>query len=214
MADRLEVVDLTCRYGERTVLDRLDLVVPVGAVASITGASGSGKSTLLRAIAGLRQPDGGCIRLDGEDVTDLPPHLRHIGLLFQDGALFPHRDVAANVGFGLRMQGVGRDAVARRVVELLDLVGLPGFERRDVTTLSGGEAQRVALARALAPEPRVLLLDEPFGALDRPLHDRLVVEVGALVRRLGATVVHVTHDDAEADALADVRYHLVEGRLG
>jgi thiamine transport system ATP-binding protein len=123
--------------------------------------------------------------------------------VFQDLQLFPHKDVGANVAFGLRMQGAGRGATASRVALLLDMVGLPGFERRRVATLSGGEAQRVALARALAPEPRVLLLDEPLGALDRDLHDRLAVEVRDLLRHVGITAVHVTHDVEEARTIGD-----------
>ena len=151
---------------------------------AVLGPSGSGKSTLLRAIAGLQPLDAGDVTLDGRSLAGVPPHRRGVGLMFQDDALFPHRDVAANVAFGLGMQGLPSQAAAR-VAELLGLVGLSGRERRAVSSLSGGEQKRVALARALAPGPRVLLLDEPLGALDRPLHDRLVGELGELFDRSG-----------------------------
>jgi thiamine transport system ATP-binding protein len=169
----------------------------------VLGPSGSGKSTLLRAIAGLERPDAGRVLLDGRDLAGVPPHLRGIGLMHQDGVLFPHRDVAGNVEFGLRMAGIPRAERARRTAALLELVGLAGFERRSTGTLSGGERQRVALARALAPEPRVLLLDEPLGSLDRPLRDRLAGELVALADRLELTLVHVTHDADEAFAIGD-----------
>ncbi len=199
----LEVAGLTVRFGPTTALDDVDLTVGDGEVVCVLGPSGCGKSTLLRAIAGLEAPAAGRVCWDGDDLAGAPPHRRGFGLMFQEHALFPHRDVAGNVGFGLRMQRRPTAEIARRVAELLALVGLPGTEQRSVTTLSGGEQQRVALARALAPAPRLLMLDEPFGSLDRPLRERLTAEVGALLRRLGTTALHVTHDHDEAFALAD-----------
>jgi thiamine transport system ATP-binding protein len=199
----LAVDDVTVRFGDRTVLDDVSLTVDTGEIVALLGPSGCGKSTLLRVIAGLQIPDGGAVSWDGTDLAGVPPHRRGVGLVFQDLQLFPHKDVGGNVAFGLRMQGVRRDVSADRVAQLLELVGLPGFERRRVATLSGGEAQRVALARALAPEPKVLLLDEPLGALDRDLHDRLALDVRALLRQVGITAIHVTHDEAEARVIGD-----------
>ena len=151
--------------------------------------------------------------LDGRSLDGVPPHRRGVGLMFQDDALFPHRDVAANVAFGLRMSGVPRAAAAARVAELLALVGLEGREHRAIASLSGGERKRVALARALAPAPRVLLLDEPLGALDRPLHDRLVAELRELFDRIGQTAVYVTHDVAEAFAIGTLVAVMREGEI-
>jgi thiamine transport system ATP-binding protein len=199
----LTVDEVTVRFDGKTVLDHVSLDVATGEIVALLGPSGSGKSTLLRVIAGLHIPDGGRVCWDGEDLAGVPPHRRGIGLVFQDLQLFPHKDVAGNVAFGMRMRGTARAVIERRVAELLALVGLPGFERRRVTTLSGGEAQRVALARALAPEPRVLLLDEPLAALDRDLHDRLAVDVRQLLQRVGITAVHVTHDKSEARTIGD-----------
>ena len=194
----LRVRDLSISYEGREILRDIHIDVDPDEIVALLGPSGSGKSSLLRCIAGVQQPGAGAIAWDGEDITTTPAHRRRIGLVFQDPLLFPHRDVGANVGFGLAPEG--RE---ERVAELLELVGLVGFERRDVATLSGGEAQRVALARALAPRPRLLLLDEPFGALDRDLRDRLAVDVRALLRAQGTPAIHVTHDREEAALIAD-----------
>jgi thiamine transport system ATP-binding protein len=200
---RLAVEGVSVQFGARRALDGIHLAVAPAEVVAVLGPSGSGKSTLLRAVAGLQPIAGGRILVDGTDLAGVPPHRRGVGLMFQDHALFPHRDVAGNVAFGLRMQRRPPAMIAARVTELLDLVDLPGTERRAVHTLSGGEQQRVALARALAPNPRALLLDEPLGALDRTLRDHLVGELRALFTRLELTVVAVTHDQSEAFAMAD-----------
>jgi ABC-type Fe3+/spermidine/putrescine transport system ATPase subunit len=174
-----------------------------GEIVCLLGPSGCGKTTLLRVIAGLEPPDSGRVIVDAEDVTTVPPHLRGFGFMFQEYALFPHKDVFGNVAFGLRMQGVNHNTVAKRVAEALALVGLAGFERRDVNQLSGGERQRVALARSLAPRPRLLMLDEPLGALDRNLRERLLGELPQILHQAGATAITVTHDQEEAFAIAD-----------
>jgi thiamine transport system ATP-binding protein len=197
----LRVEDLSLRFGPTAALDGVTLEVADAEVVAVLGQSGAGKSTLLRVVAGLEAPDRGRVLLDGRDLARVPPHRRGIGLVFQDHALFPHRHVAGNVGFGLRMHGAPRERMDARVRELLELVGLAGFEERSVATLSGGEQQRVALARALAPEPRVLLLDEPLGSLDRRLRDRLLADLARLFAELRVTALYVTHDQAEAFAL-------------
>jgi thiamine transport system ATP-binding protein len=199
----LHVRDLTVAFDGTTVLDRVALHVDDGEVVALLGPSGSGKSTLLRVIAGLLTPDHGSVELDGRDLARVPTHRRGIGMVFQDEQLFPHRDVAGNVGFGLEMAGVDATARQHRVSELLDLVGMAGFEHRLVTELSGGEAKRIALARALAPRPAVLLLDEPLTGLDRELHDRLMSDLGAILRRAATTAVWVTHDRDEAHVVSD-----------
>ncbi len=199
----LRVEDVVVRFGETEALAGVTLEVAAGEVVTVLGPSGSGKSTLLRVIAGLQRPDAGCVLLGGVDLAGTPPHRRGIGLVFQDHALFHHRDVFGNVAFGLRMRGESRESVEARVREVLELVGLAGFERRAVATLSGGEQQRVALARALAPEPRVLLLDEPLGSLDRRLRDRLLGDLEQVFASLDVTALYVTHDQSEAFALGD-----------
>ncbi|CAL9542312.1 Spermidine_putrescine import ATP-binding protein PotA [Streptomyces sp. enrichment culture] len=203
----------TVRFGGRTVLDAVDLDVAEHETVCVLGPSGSGKSTLLRAVAGLQPLDGGAVLLGGRDQAGVPAHRREVGLMFQDHQLFPQRDVGGNVAFGLRMHGVPRAEQQDRVRELLELVGLPGAARRAVAALSGGEQQRVALARALAPRPRLLMLDEPLGQLDRSLRERLVVELRELFARLGTTVLAVTHDQGEAFALADRVVVMRDGRI-
>jgi thiamine transport system ATP-binding protein len=206
----LDVREVSLRFGNRTVLSKQSLRVDTGEVVAVLGPSGAGKSTLLRVIAGLLSPDSGEVWLDGLDITAAPTHQRSVGMMFQDEQLFPHLDVAANIGFGLRMQRQPKAQIAARVDELLALVGLDGFGRRNVGSLSGGEATRVALARSLAPRPSVLLLDEPLTGLDRELHDRLVHEVAAMLRTTGTTAVLVTHDPTEADAMADRTVRLTQ----
>lgn len=201
----LRLTDVRVSY-DQPVLRGIDLEVAAGEIVCVLGPSGGGKSTLLRAVAGL-VPAEGSIEVAGTSVAGVPPHRRGVGMMFQHDLLFPHLDVAGNVGFGLAAQD------PQRVAQMLDLVGLAGFGPRSVDTLSGGQAQRVALARALAPQPRVLLLDEPFGALDVVLKAGLVLEVQQVLRELGVTVLAVTHDRQEAFTLADRVAVLREGRL-
>jgi thiamine transport system ATP-binding protein len=200
-------------YGDAVAVDGVDLDVADGEIVVLLGPSGCGKTSVLRAVAGLTAASDGSITLDGRDIRGVPAHARGVGLMFQDFALFPHRDVAGNVAFGPRMQGANRAAASARVAEVLDLVGLTGFEPRSVASLSGGEQQRVALARALAPSPRLLLLDEPLGSLDRALRERLTAELRSLFVELGLSVVTVTHDQAEAFTLADRVVVLRAGRV-
>lgn len=205
----LGVHGLVVAYGSRRAVDGVDLDVAPGRVLALLGPSGCGKSSLLRAVAGLERPVAGRVTWDGVDVGDVPVHRRGFGLLFQDGQLFAHRDVAGNVGYGLP-RGPGR---APQVARLLELVGLPGSQRRDIATLSGGERQRVALARSLAPRPRLLLLDEPLSALDRALRDRLATDLRAVLETTGTTAVFVTHDQDEAFAVADEVAVMAAGRI-
>ncbi|GAA1333536.1 hypothetical protein GCM10009660_09530 [Catellatospora bangladeshensis] len=209
----LELSGITVRYGAVEAVAGVDLSVGDGEVVALLGPSGCGKSTLLRAVAGLEAPSAGTVAWDGVDLAGTPVHRRGFGLVFQDGQLFPHRDVAGNVAFGLRMRGVEREARRKRVDELLELVGLAGYRGRRVTELSGGEQQRVALARALAPRPRLLLLDEPLSALDRALRESLAVDLARLLREAGATALVVTHDHDEAFTLADRVAVMRAGRI-
>jgi len=215
MTTRLALEHVTVRHVDAEVdaLGDVSVTVDTGAVLAVLGSSGSGKSTMLRAIAGLTPLTAGRIVLDGVDLVDVPTHRREVGLMFQEHVLFPHLDVGGNVAYGLRAHGVERRAAARRAEELLVTVGLEGFAARPVASLSGGERQRVALARALAPSPKVLLLDEPMGSLDRVLRDRLVGELGDTLRTLGMTAVYVTHDHAETERIADELLVLEHGSI-
>jgi thiamine transport system ATP-binding protein len=195
------------------IVDDVSFEIVTGERLALLGPSGAGKSTLLRVVAGLARPTSGRVLADGRDLTSVPAHRRGIGLVFQDAALFPHRTVAENVAFGPKVAGLSRAEQEARVAEALALVGLSQTGARDVSTLSGGEAQRIALARALAPRPQTLLLDEPLGALDGPLRQRLQDDLRALFERLGLTVVHVTHDVGEAFALGDRVAILRAGRV-
>lgn len=216
----LNVTNIHKDYEGAPLLYGVDFTVERGEIASLLGPSGSGKTTLLRIIVGLERAKRGRVRLDSEDLTGVPTHRRGIVLMFQEYALFPHKTVADNVAFGLRMQASNTQYATRntqeidaRVETMLSLVGLEGFADRDVNELSGGERQRVALARSLAPEPRLLLLDEPLGSLDRNLRERLMEELPAILHDVGVTAITVTHDQEEAFALADRVILLHEGRV-
>lgn len=205
--------ELTKTYGQAAAVDRLSLDIEPGELVALLGPSGCGKTTSLRMIAGLVQPSGGEIFVNGRSITSVPVHKRNIGMLFQSFALFPHLTVAENVAFGLEMRGIKRRAATQRVREALDLVQLGGHEDRLPSQLSGGQQQRVALARALVIEPAMLLLDEPLGALDKNLRESMQVELRLLQRRLGITTVMVTHDQDEALTLSDRIVVMRRGRL-
>jgi thiamine transport system ATP-binding protein len=199
----LSVEGVSVTIDGTAILRDVDLDLGDHEVVAVLGPSGSGKTTLLRVIAGLQAPTTGTVTVDGRDITRIPVHRRGVGLMFQDHALFPHRDVQGNVAFGLRMGGASRADIRARVDEVLDLVGLAGYGHRSIDALSGGERQRVALARALAPRPALILLDEPLGSLDRALRERLVDELAGVLRSTGVSAIYVTHDQAEAFAMGD-----------
>jgi thiamine transport system ATP-binding protein len=209
----LEVHSLTKSFGPTRAVDSVSFALEESEIFALLGPSGCGKSTLLALIAGLETPETGEVRWQGNSLAQVPAHRRGFGLMFQDYLLFPHQNVAQNVGFGLKMQGQAKTKIATDIQAALRLVGLTGFEHRDVNTLSGGEQQRVALARALAPHPHLLMLDEPLGALDRPLRERLLEELRLILRRLKQTALYVTHDQEEAFALADRVAIMHAGRL-
>lgn len=199
----LELTDVTVRYGDTTAVDEVSLVLDPGQVLAVLGPSGCGKSTLLRAVAGLEPLTSGSVEWAGADLAGVPTHKRGFALMFQDGQLFAHLTVARNVAYALRLRRTPAARVAARVRELLELVGLAGYDERLPGTLSGGERQRVALARALAVEPRLILLDEPLSALDATLRERLAGDLRSILRAAGTTALLVTHDHEEAFALAD-----------
>jgi ABC-type Fe3+/spermidine/putrescine transport system ATPase subunit len=212
-AEALHLDRVAKRFGSHVALDEISLTVARGEFVTMLGPSGSGKSTALRLIAGLEAPDSGAIRIGGREMANLPPHRRDCALVFQDLALFPHRTVRDNVGFGLAMRGRPRDETALRVQALLLMVGLGDQGGKRPSQLSGGQQQRVALARALAVEPAILLLDEPLGALDLLLRRQLQTELRAIQRESGSTFLHVTHDQQEALALSDRVVLMHAGRV-
>jgi putative spermidine/putrescine transport system ATP-binding protein/spermidine/putrescine transport system ATP-binding protein len=209
----VELEGVSKRFGETIALEELSLRVHRGELMTLLGPSGCGKTTLLHLVAGFLAPDRGEIAIDGERVTELPAYRREIGIMFQSYALFPHMSVAANIGYGLRMRGVAKPEIARRVADALALVKLVGLEDRRPRQLSGGQQQRVALARALVIRPRVLLLDEPFSALDRNLRTAMQVELKDIQKKLGVTTIFVTHDQSEALSLSDRIAVIAAGRI-
>lgn len=211
-SQRVALDGVTVDYGKGAVVSDLDLVVEPGEITALLGQSGCGKSTTLRAIAGLVTPTAGTIYFGEDDVTFTPPWRRELGLVFQNHALFPHLSVARNVEYGLRRR-MSRPQRRERVAEMLALVGLEEFADAEPGQLSGGQSQRAALARALAPAPRILLLDEPFSALDANLRDRMRAEVESIIRKVGVTTVMVTHDQDEAMSMADRVAIMSEGRI-
>lgn len=210
---QVERVSLFYPNAGRPALNGVSLSVRSGEIMALLGPSGSGKTSLLRVITGLERPASGRVALGGRDLTETPVHRRRIGLMFQEYALFPHLTVSENAAFGLRMEGRDAADIRRRVREVLSWVEMEEFADREVDSLSGGERQRAALARSLAPEPDLLLLDEPVGALDRALRSRLIPDLSALLRRVGVSAVYVTHDQDEAFAIADRVAVLAEGRI-
>ncbi len=203
MTPFLSVQRVSKSYPGLPVLKEASFEVAPGEIICLLGPSGCGKTTLLRIVAGLEAPDTGSVLLEGRELRDAPVHRRGFGFMFQDYALFPHMDVASNVAFGLRMQGLPAEQIPARVSEMLRMVALDGYEKRRVIELSGGEQQRVALARSLAPRPRLLMLDEPLGALDRALREQLMNDLRGILKRVGVTALYVTHDQEEAFAIAD-----------
>ena len=199
----LEIREIWKEFENTSVLEGVSFSQSRGEILGILGPSGSGKTTLLEIIAGLVAPDRGDCLWNGNSLLDIPTDQRNFGLMFQEYVLFPHKNVAENVAFGLKMSGKDKKEQNQRVNEVLELVGLPGFQDREVNTLSGGEQQRVALARSLAPEPRLVMLDEPLGALDRTIRERLVGELREILKKASQTALYVTHDQDEAFTIAD-----------
>jgi putative spermidine/putrescine transport system ATP-binding protein len=210
---RIKLEGVSRQYGEAIVLQPTDLEIGEGEFVTLLGPSGCGKTTTLRIVAGFVRPSEGRIFLSGQDVTDLPPQKRNVGMVFQDYALFPHLTVAQNIGFGLAARGAKPAAIAERVEALLDLVQLGPLAHRRPAQLSGGQQQRVALARAIAHPPSVLLMDEPFAALDRQLREALQLELRRIQRTLGVTTLFVTHDHGEALSLSDRVAIMSGGRI-
>ncbi len=209
----VELRGVTKRFGETTAISQVSYTVPAGRFVTLLGPSGCGKTTLLRLVAGFTRLDAGDVLLGGEVITHLPSNQRQVGMVFQNYALFPHMTVARNVSFGLRMRHAPAGMVTQRTSEMLDLVGMRDLGDRYPHQLSGGQQQRVALARALAIQPRVLLLDEPFGALDRKLRLQMQVEVKKIIRQLGITTIFVTHDQEEALSISDLIAVMNAGKI-
>jgi ABC-type Fe3+/spermidine/putrescine transport system ATPase subunit len=208
----LELIDL-CKTYETPAVSDIRLSLESGQILCLLGPSGCGKTTLLRLVAGLEPPDRGQVFLNSLDITHLQPHKRQIGMMFQEFALFPHKSVFENVAFGLQMQKQTHSQIVIRTEEMLSLVGMSELSKRNVADLSGGERQRVALARSLAPRPKLLMLDEPLGALDRALRERLLSDIHTILKELGMTAIFVTHDQTEALTVGDMVAVMNQGRI-
>lgn len=209
----LELQSVSYPYNEKLLLDDITFSLTRGEILSLVGQSGSGKTTLLRLIAGLETTEVGTISFCGDNMGQVSPHKRNFGMMFQEYALFPHKNVEENVSFGLEMKNISHITRQKQIAMMLELVDLSGFEKRRIDELSGGEQQRVALARSLAPEPQLLLLDEPLGSLDRGLRDRLSTDIRTILKSIGLTAIFVTHDQAEAFNIADRIGVLQNGKL-
>ena len=209
----MECAEVTKRFGAFVAVDNVSFQIPGGTFFSILGPSGCGKTTLLRMIAGFEEPDAGDIRIKGRSVLASPPNRRNVKMVFQHLALFPMMNVAENIAYGLRCRGAGRDEIARRVGDALERVGLPGAGGKEINQLSGGQKQRVAIARCMVLDPDVLLLDEPLGALDLKLRERMKVELKMLQHKFGATFVYITHDQSEALVMSDLVAVMNRGRF-
>lgn len=209
----LEIKNIEKTYEGKPLLKKVSFMVAQDETVCLLGSSGSGKSTLLRIIAGLEASEGGQVLWKGKALAQIPAHKRHFGLMFQDYALFPHKNVSENIAFGLRMQNIPREEIKKRVKNALETINMVNFADRKVTELSGGEQQRVALARALAPEPRLLMLDEPLGALDRTLREQLSRELRRILRDTKVPAIYVTHDQEEAYSIADRLLLLHNGKI-
>jgi spermidine/putrescine transport system ATP-binding protein len=209
----IDLVDVSMTYGKQTVLNHVDLYINQNEFLTLLGPSGCGKTTTLRIIGGFEQPTTGDVLFNGVSILNTPPHKRPLNTIFQRYALFPHLDVAGNIAFGLKIKKASRDAIEKKVAEMLKLVNLEGYEKRNTQSLSGGQQQRVAIARALANEPQVLLLDEPLGALDLQLRKEMQVELKNMQRELGITFVFVTHDQEEALTMSDTIAVMNEGNI-
>ena len=213
MSSHVEILDVTKRFGSHVAVDSVSFAVPAGSFFSLLGPSGCGKSTTLRMLSGFEHPDNGRILIDGEDVGSAPPYRRPTNMVFQRWALFPHMTVYNNVAFGLQVDRVAASEIRARVMKMLELVGLEAFTDRKPGQLSGGQMQRVALARALVKEPKVLLLDEPLGALDLKLRHQMQMELKRIQREIGTTFIYVTHDQGEAMTMSDTIAVMNDGRI-
>ena len=210
----LELKNIKKGFGETDVLNGITLSIEKGEFITFLGASGCGKTTTLRIIAGLEAPDSGTVFLDGKDVTAVPPNQRDVNTVFQNYALFPHLNVEGNVGYGLKIKRVPKAEIKKKVAEILELVQLTGYEKRMPSELSGGQKQRVAIARALVNSPKLLLLDEPLGALDLKLRRTMQLELKRLQKKLGITFLYITHDQEEAINMSDRIVVMKDGRFG
>lgn len=209
----IDLKNITKRFGSNTVLDNMNLYIRENEFLTLLGPSGCGKTTTLRIIAGFETPTEGKVLFNGKNITEVPPYQRAVNTVFQKYALFPHLNVFENIAFGLKIKKLPKDVIEKKVTEVLKLVNLSGFEKRDIDSLSGGQQQRIAIARALVNEPKVLLLDEPLGALDLKLRKEMQIELKNIQKRVGITFIYVTHDQEEALTMSDTIVVMNEGLI-